>query len=133
MNNQRGQSLVEVIFGVGILVTVIVAVISLIVKTTGIKSSALDRKRASEMGQVIIENLMEDKKNNPESFWQLNDIGSTTVFGYDGYTYTVDFNHTTEGNCSDTENECVGVTAVINWGAGQEFTVNRFFSKNFMD
>jgi hypothetical protein len=131
MTKQRGQSLVEVIFSVGVLVMVITAVISLIVKTTGIKSMEFQRKKASEMSEMVIEVLVESKKNNAD-FWLLNDITSPqTIDGYDGYSYVVDFSLNTEGNCSDTEIECADAIVTISWENGQTFTVNRFFSKNF--
>lgn len=122
---QQGQSLVEVIFSIGILVMVITAVISLIVKTTGVKSMELQRKKASEMSEIIIENLLDNKKNNPDSFWSFSDSGvGQTVVGYNGYSYSVDLVNNT--NCSD--GRCADATIVINWGEGQEFTVKRFFS-----
>ena len=68
---QGGQGLVEVIFSVGVLVMVITAVIGLIVKTTGIKSMGFERKKASEMSEIIVENLLESKKNHSEDFWKL--------------------------------------------------------------
>lgn len=129
---QKGQSLIEVIFSVGVLVMVIAAVISLVVKTTGIKTMELQRKKASEMSEVIIENLLENKKNSPDTFWQLNDITNPqTLEGYGGYTYVVDFSLNTDGNCSDIENECADVTITVSWADGQTFVVKRFFSKIF--
>ena len=127
---QKGQSLVEVIFSVGILVIVITAVISLIVKTTSIKSAELQRKKASEMSSVVVEKLLESKKNDPDVFWQLNDITTAQVIeGYDGFSYVVDFTPSSEGNCSSTEVECADAVVTINWGNAQSFTVTRFFSK----
>jgi Tfp pilus assembly protein PilV len=125
MNRQNGQSLVEVIFSIGVLVMVITAVISLIVKTTNVKSMEIQRKKASEMSEVIIEDLLDNKKNNPDGFWAFEDIGtSKTISGYDGYSYSVDLVNNT--GCSD--GKCADATVVINWGNGQEFTVKRFFS-----
>lgn len=130
IKREKGQSLIEVIFSVGILVIVITAVISLIVKTTGIKSLELQRKKASEMSSVVVEQLLEDKKNNPDGFWQLNDMTTPqTIEGYDGFSYMVDFDQSSEGDCSDTEVECANATIVISWGNNQTFTVTRFFSK----
>jgi hypothetical protein len=129
MTKEKGQSLLEVIFSVGVLVMVITAVIALIVKTTGIKSMEFQRKKASEMSEVVIEVLVESKKNDAD-FWLLNDITSPqTVAGYDGYSYVVDFSPNYEGDCSDTEIECADVVVTINWGNNQTFTAKRFFSK----
>ena len=133
VNRQKGQSLVEVIFSIGILVLVIAAVIDLVVKTTGIKSMELQRKKASDMSEVVVENLLEEEKNNPSAFWQLVDIGRTTIADYDGYSYTVDFDWNKDGGCSDIEKECANAVITINWGDGdgQTFTVERFFSNKF--
>jgi len=129
MNNQKGQGLIEIIFAVGVLIVVITAVVSLIVKTTGIKSLAIQRKRASEMGEVVIENLMNNKKNDA-TFWQLNDVTSPqTISGYDGYQYVVDFTSTSEGDCSDTVIECANAVITITFGNNQSLVINRFFSK----
>jgi hypothetical protein len=127
---QGGQSIVEVIFSVGVLVLVITAVIGLIIKTTGIKSMEFQRKKASEMSEIIVENLLEIKKNHSEDFWGLSSIiNNPIISGYDGYSYVVGFSPNYEGNCSDTEIECFDATITISWGNGQTFTVKRFFSK----
>ncbi len=130
MINQKGQSLVEVIFAIGILTIVITAVVSLIVKTTGVRSVETDRKKASEMSAVIVEQLLESKNNNPDSFWQLNDITTPqTVDGFDGFTYVVDFTPNHDGNCNTSTTECANAKITINWGNNQFLTVTRFFSK----
>ena len=122
---QSGTSLIEVIFSVGILVIVITAVVSLIVKTSGIKTMEAQRKRASEMSEVIIENLMESKKNNSDDFWQMDDTEKATVAGYEGYSYSLNMNENDE--CS-VGVECIDAVIVISWGDNQTLTVKRFFS-----
>lgn len=130
MNKQKGQGLVEIIFAVGVLIIVITAVVNLIVKTTGLKSLSLQRKRAGEMSEVVIEKLMNNKKNSPASFWELNDITTPqSVSGYDGYRYTVDFRPVTSGNCSAAVVECADAVIVITWGNNETLVINRFFSK----
>lgn len=130
MITEKGQSLVEVIFSVGVMVLVITGVVSLIVKTTSLKTLAGQRKKASEMTEVIIENQLSRKKTDPDNFWILNDITSgQTLTGYDGYTYTIDFELVTGSGCSTTVNECANANITVNWGDNQNLTVKRFFSK----
>jgi len=116
----NGQSLIEMIFSIGVLVTVVVGVVSLMVKTTAVKTTTNARKKASEMTGVIVEKLLESKTNNPEQFWQLNDISSSQLPGYEGYNYTVDFDVVT-GNAD--------ATIEVVWGNNEKLTVKRFFSR----
>lgn len=130
MNKQKGQSLIEIIFAVGVLVVVITAVISLIVKTAGIKSSTNQRKKASQMSEVIVENLMEIKNDEAEKFWGLENITTPqTLPDFEGYQYKVKFVSITDADCDDDVNECVRAEVTINWGDNQSLKVNRFFSK----
>ena len=130
MKSQRGQGLIEIIFAVGVLVVVITAVVSLITKTTGLKTLSAQRKVANEMGNVVVEILIDKKNNDSANFWQLADITTPqTVAGYDGYQYTVDFMPVNSGNCSSTTNECANALITISWGKNQTLIINRFFSK----
>lgn len=132
IKENKGQSLIEIVFGVGVLVMVITAVASLIVKTTGIKAETAQRKKATEMGEVIVENLLNNKKNNPDSFWLLTNIPSgSTIPDYSGYTYGVNLTQNTANNCSSVEVECADAVITISWGNNQTFTTSRFFSKFF--
>ena len=130
MNKQKGQSLIEIMFAVGVLVIVVTAVIGLIVKTTGIKSSIYQRKKANELGEVIVENLMELKENEADTFWKLESINTPqTLPDFEGYQYMVNFIKATDGECSDTVDECARAVVTINWSNNQTLKVNRFFSK----
>ena len=127
----KGQGLIEVVFGVGVLVMIITAVASLVVKTTNIKTEMAQRKKASEMSEVVVENLLDIKNNDPDNFWQLNDIISPQIIsGYDDYQYMIDFNWVSEGNCSDTVVECADAIITITWGDNQTFIAKRFFTRN---
>ncbi len=126
---EAGQSLVEMIFSIGILVTVIVGVVSLMVKTTSVKTITNARKKASEMSRVVVEKLLDDKNNKPDQFWQLNSISPSQLPGYEGYSYTVNFDVITGNNCSSTVTECVNATIEIAWGNNEKLEIKRFFSK----
>jgi type II secretory pathway pseudopilin PulG len=128
VDKQRGQSLIEVVFSIGVLIMVIAAVVDLVVKTTGVKSMELQRKKASEMSEVIVENLLDDKKNSPNIFWMLSEVkkGTTLPNFFDGYTYGVGFTNVGCGTGIGTS--CVSATITIDWGNSQTFVVNRFFT-----
>jgi len=124
-----GQSLIEMIFSIGVLITVILGVVSLMVKTTAVKTTTNTRKKASEMTGVVVEKLLEDKTNNPDNFWQLVNISPSQIQGYDGYSYTVVFDVVTGNNCSSTVIECADATIQVTWGNNEKLTVKRFFSR----
>lgn len=130
IKKQKGQGLIEIIFSVGVLIVVVTAVVGLIVKTTGVKLMALQRKKASEMSQIVMENLLDLKKNDPDNFWQLNDVTDPeTISGYDDLLYTIDFEPVYQGNCSDVSIECANASVTVRWGNDQSLTTSRFFSK----
>lgn len=138
METERGQSLIEIIFSVGVVSLVMVGVVSLIVNVISTKNISLQRKKATELSNVAVEKLLEDKLRYPETFWQLNDITTPQVVnGFGGYEYTVDFSRivTTDG-CRDknengeTINDCANAAINITWDGGQSsILVNRFFSR----
>jgi len=128
MNKQKGQSLIEVVFSVGVLVLVITAVVGLIVKTVGIKTLANQRKKANEMAEVIVESMIDSKKNYPNDFWELKSMAAQTFPGYDGYQYSVNFTPVVGGNCSSTKTNCADAVIIVTWGNGQKLNINRFFS-----
>jgi type II secretory pathway pseudopilin PulG len=129
MIKQKGQSLIEVVFSIGVLVIVIAAVIDLVVKTTALRSRELQRNKASEMSEIIIENYLEDKKNHSDDFWNLTPVVKENLDDYDeysDYTYSVDWTE----NVIDCEVDirCVDAVITIEWGDDQSFLVKRFFS-----
>jgi Tfp pilus assembly protein PilV len=127
--NKKGQSLIEVVLAIGIIVLVVTGVISLIVNAVSIKTAALQRQKASDLAGIVAENLLQQKNTN--NFWNLNKITNSTLVGFEGFTYNVGFSQVTDGAgsfCSKGVN-CANATITINWGAGKILTVERFFSK----
>jgi Tfp pilus assembly protein PilV len=131
MKNKKGQSLIEVVISVGVIVLVVTGVITLIVNTVNIKSATYQRKRASEVAEKVIENLLEQKTSNKDNFWTLdpNKINKVT-FDFSGYTYDVGFSQvTTNTGCVVSPPNCANATITVNWGDGEKVIVSRFFSK----
>lgn len=131
MKSEKGQSLVEIIFSVGVISLVIVGVVSLIVNVVGVKNASLKRKMANELGEIVIEDLLDEKLKTPEVFWQLSDIDSPQVLnGFDGYSYTIDFTQITGGGCRDDVADCAQAVINITWDNGEsDLSINRFFSR----
>lgn len=120
----KGSSLVEVIFSVGIIVLVIASVVSLVVKVTKTKTEAFKRNKANEMVEVVVEKLLDQKLNDVISFWELNNISDATLPNFSGFTYSVDF---TSVACNAVN--CANAEIRIDWDENQSLTTSRFFSR----
>jgi Tfp pilus assembly protein PilV len=130
MQTEKGQSLIEVIFSVAVVVLVITGVVSLLVSSTSVKTTGFQRKTASDMAAVIVENLINQEKTNTQSFWQLNNLAAgQTLPNFSGYTYSVTYTLKNDGGCSNVINECANVSIVVTWGNNQTLMFNRFFSR----
>jgi len=127
--NNKGQSLVEVIMSIGVVVLVITGVIVLIVATVGIKNNSFDRKKATQMAGVVLENLTKKKNEDPESFWQLSSTSNGTVANFPGFTYNVGFTVVNDvGVCVDAgSTRCANAEVTVLWKDNKAVNVNRFF------
>jgi Tfp pilus assembly protein PilV len=140
--NEEGQSLVEVVFAVGVIIVVLTAVLSLLVTSLRSRTQGFDRKKAAELGQKVVEQLVEEKNQDENSFWN---IGSTfwaanngitqTMSGYPNYNYTIGFTQVVGagGNCPGTAAAfvCANATIGVGWSGNivQNVVFTRFFSK----
>lgn len=132
MKTERGQSLVEIIFAIGVIAVVIVGVISLMVNVISIKTTSLKRKRATEMGNVVVEELFQKKMLNPDEFWNLVPITGGTLPGFEQYSYNVGFSQVVipDQICRSSVNDCVNAIIDIFWDSGgSSLSVTRFFSR----
>lgn len=130
MKNKKGQSIVEIIFAIGVIAVVIVGIISLIVNVIGTKNAALKRKTATDLGEVVVEQLVQKKLMSPDQFWELSNIGETNVDGFDGYNYSVTFTKVTGDGCREEVNDCVNAKIDIVWDNGKNnLSITRFFSR----
>jgi len=124
MKNNKGQSLIDVIFSIGIVVLVLTGVIVLVVSTAKIKRITFDRQKAVELSQSLIENKILEIKNDPLSFWNgavaLNGTSSPAVT-QGVYSYTIAYSSCTATSCNITFN--------LTWGDNQSLSVNRFFTR----
>ena len=131
MKNKKGQSLVDVIFSIGIIVLVLTGVVVLVVSTAKIKRINSQRQKAVELSQLLIEDKISEIKDDPSTFWNsaedhVFNSENAGNFGEDfvGYTYVLE-----QKNCND-HNSC-DIIFNISWEDGtQSLSVKRLFLKN---
>lgn len=140
-NNNKGQSMVELVFSVGIIVLALTGVVILVINSLGAKTKSGDRTKAAELGEIVVENLVNQKKNDADNFWLLNNQIDRTNEKFPGYVYSITFtnianNPTQYPTCGlDTEGvgttNCTEATINIGWSGAepQNLTFTRFFSK----
>lgn len=135
MKYKSGQSVVELIFAIGVVAIVITGVIILLINTINSRNKGFDRKKAAELSQIIMEELVGQKKNNPEEFWQLsNQIDQRwPSTDFENYIYSVGFTNIVDiGNsCGVGVTDCANVVLQIGWSGSQNQTATfqRFFSR----
>lgn len=141
LKTKSGQSIIEVVFAIGLIALVLTGVVGLLLSSLRSRTQGYDRKRAAELGQKVIEGLVEEESQNPSSFWNPNsgfwlaNTGSThTMTGFDRYTYGVAVTAVAGpgGTCVVAAWECVEARVTINWTGstpGEKLDFSRFFSK----
>ena len=129
MKNNKGQGVIELIFAVGVIVLVLGGVVGLILRSMGARTAGFDRKKATRLASMVMENLVEEKENDPETFWGMSSVSDEEMDGFDGYVYSVSF--------TDRSDECVGscaqVVLDVGWRGSREedqaLQFNRFFAR----
>jgi hypothetical protein len=129
-NRNLGQSIVELVFAIGIIVLVVTGVVALIVSNINSKSRGFDRKKATELAQIVMEDLLQKKKNDSLIFWTLdmNKIGLPSACSPpNNYVCLVTLSSPSVP-CTD----CVNAKVSIGWsGSGTQIVeFNRLFSKD---
>ena len=125
MKNNKGQSLIDVIFSMGIIVLVLTGVVILVVSTAKVKRLAFERQKAIELSQLLIENKVLESKNDQTTFWNggySNDDKSVSDFGdFSGYQYSINPNP----SCN---NQSCNLIFTVKWeGVGKSLSVERLF------
>lgn len=130
MKNKRGQSLIEIIFSMGVVILVLVGVVMLVVITARAKRMASERQKAIELSQLLIEdriNFFKDK-DSMLTFWNdASGLDNTTETNktrtdFPGYFYDVKYVDCSSNSCK--------IVFVIKWeDSNQTLSVERFFSR----
>ncbi|MFA4827101.1 MAG: type II secretion system protein [Candidatus Shapirobacteria bacterium] len=133
--NNRGQSLVEVVVGVGIMALTLSGVVALMVFSMGARSKGIDRKKASEVAATVAERLVEQRNGDPAGFWgniNNNQTGTIDEVGYVAI-FQRKTNLTDPGCSSEAEPPtCVSVNIRVTWGdpaSPQEYKIVRYFTR----
>jgi hypothetical protein len=128
--HSRGQSLIDLIFSVGIIVLVLSGVVVLMVSSISTKTKGFDRKTASRMAELVMERMVSVKESDPVGFFGPSYTYATasdqTLPEFPGYSYSIIFS---DYRC--LLNPCVMVAVTAKWTdkAPQTFVLNRVFVK----
>lgn len=132
---RKGQGVVESVFSVGVLGLLLSGAIVLIILGIGNRRNSFDRRRATELANVVMEELISQSKNDPEVFWKLSGGDVLSKESYKGYTYSIGFTNivgnATYPKCGVGKTDCAEVVISIGWSGKdpQNLYFNRFFSK----
>lgn len=131
----KGQGIIEAVYSIGVLGMILTGAVVLILMSSTLKKSDFDRKKATEMGTMIIEELIYNSKNDV-NFWNLNNSADLTKTDFPNYTYSTEFTNITGNvsypNCGVGVTDCAEAKVIINWDGKvpQQIIFNRFFTKN---
>lgn len=133
----KGQGIIEVVYSVGILGLMLTGVVILMLMVVASKKNDFDRKKANELGTIVMEELIDNSKNDVIGFWSLVNLTGKTKPEYVGFTYSVGFTNITANatypNCGLAGvTNCAEVNIKIDWQGKNPQSVffNRFFIKN---
>lgn len=145
MKNKAGQGIAEIIFSIGVIAVVITGVVSLMINVLKTRANSLKRERASEMSNVVLENLVSkktlDQKGGASSsnFWEVDILNSIqngvnlsgTLPEFEGYIYNVGFSQVIDDQkCKRDDITCAEAIINIFWNDGEDnLSVSRFFYK----
>lgn len=132
---EKGQSIVELVFAIGVVGLVLTGVVLLVINTYGARNKSFERKRAVELAQIVGEDLLAVKKSDAESFWDTNSTFwqanlNTDLSNVDYPRYYYRLSHTWSTDCSPST-DCALVTIRVGWSGTQDMNVDfyRFFSR----
>jgi len=126
----RGQSIVDLIFSVGIVVLVLSGVVVLMVNSVSTKTKSFDRKTASRMAEVVMERMVMAKENDPVGFFGPSPYTYATteiqtLSDFPGYIYSIVF-----GEYAGCTPSCVRVEVTVKWAeSSQAIKLDRIFSR----
>lgn len=129
----KGQSLIELIFAIAIIVLVLSGIVVLVINVLGARTKAFDRKRATRLAELVTEQITDQKKNDPINFWNLLPITGMTnpALDYQGYSYSVGFTNITSSGCGVGATNCTEAVINIGWSGkvNQILLFSRFFTR----
>jgi type II secretory pathway pseudopilin PulG len=133
---RKAQGVVESIFAIGILALLLTGAVILVIMGISNRRSSFDRRKATELASIAIEEMISVSQNNPEEFWKLTDKEPLGKEGYEGYVYSITFTNISDNatypQCGIGKTDCAEAVVSIGWSGktDQNLYFNRFFSKN---
>lgn len=137
INKNSGQSLIEVVFSVGLVILVTTGIAVLLVNIIGSRTKSHERVRTAELSEIVMESLVSKKNNDPDEFWDMgsafwvqNQNVSQTNPDFPGYEYVIEPSPSGASGCG--LNNCLDIVVSVGWsgspdGSRNEF--NRFFGR----
>ena len=131
-NFKKGQGIVESVVAVGILMMVLTGTVLLVSFGLSNRKTGFDRRKANELATLVTEEQVSISRADPETFWNLGNIETTTNSNFPGYSYTVTFTEQDKAGCNATKNDCALMVVNIGWSGKdtQNLKFERFFSRN---
>ena len=125
----RGQSLIDLIFSVGIIILVLSGVVVLMVSTISVKTKGYDRKTAFRMADSVMERMVKVKADDPVGFFGKTTyaVSDGSMAEFSGFLYSISFDDYNSTGCPT----CVMVTVEAKWSEStdQVIKLTRVFSK----
>lgn len=124
---EKGQSLLDVIFSVAVVVLILTGLVVLAVNTAKVKRMVFERQKAVELSQKLIEVELQNIKTLTFNSWSKTNVTNKSAdsLGFVDYKYDINYGCTINGNANDFCN----VIFKVNWGVGQSLSVQRMFSR----
>lgn len=123
---RQGQSLIEVLFAMGVTLLLVTGVVVLATRTLGSKRRVLGRSEAVKIATEAMEDLTIQSENDASVFWDIDWPGDCPdIEGYDCiYSYETP-------DCPGDEN-CLEATVTVTWIDGEEknVTLTKFFHED---
>jgi type II secretory pathway pseudopilin PulG len=135
VNRESGQSLVEVIFAVVIIVLFLTGAVIVLLMSVSARSRGLVRNNATRLAEKVIEDLVNKKANDPTDFWLLDKVSSQIMPNFpDYFKYSVGYSLVSTSsypNCNVGVTDCVEAIVGVEWTdkTSNYLEVRRFFSR----
>ncbi len=122
MKGKRGQSMIEMLFSVAVVVLVLSGVVALLVSSFGARNKSVDRKKAVYVAEKLMDRMVSEKENSPNSFWTMTTRSGTE----EGYGYSITLG--SDNKCSNPQ-VCKEILIEINIDSGdnQKVELRRLF------
>lgn len=121
----RGVSLIEIVFSVGVITLVLTGVAMLIVNVTNVKRKSAERQVAISLSHKLVEEKILELKNanNSVEFWLNKKEEETGNFEgeFSNYRYLIKY--------QDCDNNICKIIFEIEWGNQEKLSIERLFSR----